>query len=98
MEFFEQLKAKCPCLKKDPETAAERRAKRREKRRTAVNAVVQHERRKARRRFRKNYVWPVVRTLVLILSGAWLGIHRNVVKAWIKAEPVPQGPHPWCNR
>ncbi len=96
MEFFETLKSKCPCLKREPKTTKEARAKRREKRRTAVDAVIQHERRKARRRFRKNYVWPVVRTLVLILSGAWLGIHRRVIIASIKGEPIPQGPHPWC--
>ncbi len=63
MEFFETLKSKCPCLKREPKTTKEARAKRREKRRTAVDAVIRHERRKARRRFRKNYVWPVVRTL-----------------------------------
>jgi|GEM_PF-1980286 len=91
---MESVKKLLPAF--EPKTAEEKRAERRERRRNAAAAIVRHEKRKARRRFRKRYVWPVVHTLFIFCCGALIGIHRNVIKAAIKGEPLPKGPHPWC--
>ena len=96
MEFFEQLKAKCPCRKRDAESVVERREHRRERRRTVAGAIVEHERRKIRRRRFRKYVWPVLRNILILLTGACAGIHRHVIIAAIKGEPLPESPHRWC--
>ena len=91
MEFLKTL-----IPERTPKTPKEKREERRERRKNAAAAIVRHEKRKARRAFRKRFVWPVVHTLFIFCCGAFVGIHRNVIKAAIKGEPLPKGPHPWC--
>lgn len=42
-------------------------------------------------------LWKVFKVCVVFCAGAMVGIHRNVIKAKIKGEPLPPSPHSWCS-
>ena len=42
----------------------------------------------------------LVKALFLNSLGCWIGIHRNVIKAWITGSEIPEAPasHWWVKR
>ncbi len=56
------------------------------------------ERRKKRRerKLRQTFVYPVFRNSFLLILGFLIGVHRNVIKAYIRKEELPPCPHKFC--
>ena len=42
----------------------------------------------------------LIKALLLIALGCWIGIHRNVIKAWLTGAKMPEAPasHWWVKR
>ena len=42
----------------------------------------------------------LIKVLLLIAPGYWIGIHRNVIKAWLTGSEMPEAPasHWWVKR
>ena len=67
----------------------------------AARAAVKLVEGQAKRRRRKRVLRAVLRilgALLLLTAGCFGGIHRRVILAWIRKEPLPEPPawHAWC--
>ena len=42
----------------------------------------------------------LIKIMFLISLGCWIGIHRNVIKAWITGSDMPEAPvsHCWLKK
>ena len=49
-------------------------------------------RKKIRKKIFKSLLW----TVLVLCLGIWIGIHRNVIKAWAKGEKLPEMPEGHC--
>ena len=42
----------------------------------------------------------LIKVLLLLSLGCWIGIHRNVIKAWLTGAEMPEAPasHWWVKK
>ena len=57
-----------------------------------IKKIVDYEKKQARRRFKTG----LIMNCVMLGAGFFLGVHRNVIKAYIKGEALPESPHKHC--
>ena len=57
-----------------------------------VKRIVDHEKKHIRRHFK----FGVIMGGLLFFLGFFIGVHRNVIKAYIRGEELPASPHKWC--
>ena len=66
----------------------------------AVERKVEKEKRKAKKKIRKTagrIVRGILWTGLVLCCGIWIGIHRNVIRAWLKGEALPELPPGHCH-
>ena len=57
-----------------------------------VKRVVDHE----KKQFRRHFKFGIIMGCLLFCLGFFIGVHRNVIRAYIKREGLPASPHKWC--
>ncbi len=65
----------------------------------AVERKAAKEKKKLKKKVRKTMHRIVRRTLwtgFVLCCGVWIGIHRNVIRAWLKGEELPEKPAGHC--